>query len=226
MKINFKTILFTLVFVTASSQLFSQDLVNKLSKQLCECLEKEQIKDPNEMNGCFEDIIVNNLKDIKEYYKAKTLDEINMEEFGGKIGAKLIKECQYVLDNFNSGGLDDDQKVDKQSDLKCDDIKRGDFYYTQKNIDKGIDTTYVTITDTMFLERMKNGKTFSLLDIKWTSNCEFTLTFNNSNDPFKKQMSKKGDIYQYEVLQNNANSVFLQFNWKGKEYQFEMVKIE
>lgn len=226
MKINLKTILFTFVFIIASNQLFSQNLVNKLSKQLCECLEKEKIKNINEMNGCFEDIIIDNLKEIKQFYNARTFEEINIEELAGKVGVKMMNECNYVRDNFPSGGLEGDKRVEKQPDLKCDDIRKGDFYYVKTAPNQVQDTTYVTITDKMYLERMKKGQTYSLLDINWTSDCKFTLTFSESNDPFKKEMSKKGDIYQYEVVQNNANSMFLQINWKGKDYQFEMFKMK
>lgn len=73
---------------------------------------------------------------------------------------------------------------------------------------------------------MRNGRTYSLLEIKWKNECKFELEFQESNDPLKKEISQPGDIYKYEILVNDENSIFLKTFWQKREYQFELVKIK
>ncbi len=221
------TLILTILFIGFNYSLNAQDIIDKLSKKLCKCIEKQEVKNPDEMGPCFEDLLIKNFNEIKEHYDAKTMDDLDMETIGNKIGAKMIKECPYVLDNFPTGIVGNEEKVTKQQDLNCDDLKNGDFYYLTKRPDMGIvDTTFVTISKNMFLERMKNGRTYSLLDIKWKDNCEFDLIFKESNDPLKKEVSKAGDVYEYEILTNGIESFFLKVNWMERTYQFELFKIK
>jgi hypothetical protein len=227
MKETYRIITISILLLGTSYNLSAQDIIDKLSKKLCKCIEKQEVKNANEMGPCFEDLLINNWKEIKEHYKAETMEDINMEEVGNKIGAKMIKECHYVLENFPSGVVGDEEKVEKQPDLNCIDLKKGDFYYLTERPEVGIvDTTFVTISNDMFLERMKNGKTYSLLNIKWKENCEFDLIFKESNDPMKKEISKTGDVYEYEILTNSSESVFLKTIWMDRSYQFELIKIK
>lgn len=227
MKETYSIIILSILLLGTSYNLSAQDIIDKLARKLCKCIEKQEVKSAAEMGPCFEDLLISNLKKIKEHYKVETIDEINMEEVGNKIGAKMLKECPYVLDNFPSGIVGNDEKVKKEPDLKCDDLKNGDFYYLTERPEFGIvDTTFVTISNNMFLERMKNGRTYSLLNIKWKDNCEFDLTFKESNDPMKKEFSKSGDVYEYEILTNGSESLFLKTIWIEKSYQFELIKMK
>ncbi|MFD1015470.1 hypothetical protein [Winogradskyella rapida] len=227
MKKTKRIIILSIILLGTSYNLTAQEIIDKLTKELCKCIEKQEVKNTTEMEPCFEDLLISNLKEIKEHYKAETMDDINMEEVGNKIGAKMIKECPYVLDNFPSGVIGNEEKLTKQPDLKCDDLKKGDFYYLTERPEVGIvDTTFVTISNNMFLERMKNGRTYSLLDIQWKDNCEFDLTFKESNDPMKKEFSKSGDVYEYEILTNGNKSLFLKTTWMERSYQFELIKIK
>lgn len=227
MKETYRIITISILLLGMSYNLSAQDIIDKLSKKLCKCIEKQEVKNANEMGPCFEDLLINNWKEIKEHYKADTMEDIDMEEVGNKIGAKMIKECPYVLDNFPSGVVGNEEKVNKQPDLNCKDLKKGDYYYLTERPEGGIvDTTFVTISNNMFLERMKSGKTYSLLNIKWKENCEFDLIFKESNDPMKKEFSKNGDVYEYEILTNSSESVFLKTTWMDRSYQFELIKIK
>ena len=146
------------------------------------------------------------------------MEDLDIEEIGNKLGAKMVKECDYVLDNFPSGIVGNKEKVTKEPDLNCEDLKKGDFYYVNKRTETGIsDTTFVTISNDVFLERMKNGRTYSLLNIEWKEDCKFSLKFKESNDPMKKEISRPGDIYEYEILTNGEKSVFLNVFWRGRD---------
>ena len=227
MKRTFRVKLLVFLLTGITNSLSAQDIVDKLSRKLCKCIEKTEVKNANEMGPCFEDLIISNLNEIKKHYNAETMDDIDMDEIGNKIGTKMIKDCPYMLDTFPSGVVGNEEKVSKQSNLKCGDLKKGDFYYLTERPEGGIvDTTFVTISNDMFLERMKNGKTYSRLNIKWKENCEFDLIFRESNDPIKKELSKDGDIYEYEILTNDSESVFLKTIWMDRSYQFELIKIK
>jgi hypothetical protein len=224
---NLYTLTLTLLLIGFNYNLNAQDIIDKMSKKLCKCIEKQEVKKPDEMGPCFEELLISNFNEIKEHYNAKTMADLDMETIGNKIGAKMIKECPYVLDNFPTGVVGNEEKVAKQLDLNCDDLKNGDYYYLTKRPDIGtIDTTFVTISNSMFLERMKSGRTYSLLDIKWKDNCEFDLIFKESNDPMKKEVSKPGDVYEYEILTNGTKSFFLKVNWMERTYQFELFKLK
>ena len=206
---------------------YAQDIFDNLSKKLCECIEKEQVKSPDGIQPCFENLLVDNLIEVKKYYNAKTINDVDMDDFGGKIGARMIKECEYVADNFPSGVVGSEKKVEKQENLDCKSLKKGNFYYlTGSPNSKVLDTTFVTVSNNMFLERMKNGRTYSLLNVNWKDNCKFDLIFKESNDPIKKTMSEPGEKYEYEILSNNEKSVFLKVLWGKTEHQFELFKID
>tara|TARA_R110002073_G_scaffold335466_1_gene527517 strand:- start:713 stop:1387 length:675 start_codon:yes stop_codon:yes gene_type:complete len=222
-----KPLFFALVFLLLNQYSFSQDIFDSLSKKLCECIEKEQVKNTDGIQPCFENLLVDNLIKIKEHYNAKTIDDIDMDDFGGKIGARMIKECEYVSDNFPSGVVGSEKKIEKQENLDCKSLKKGNFYYlTGRPNSKVMDTTFVTVSNNMFLERMKNGRTYSLLNINWKDDCKFDLIFKESNDPIKKNMSEPGEKYEYEILSNNEKSVFLKVLWGKIEHQFELFKID
>lgn len=227
MKRPYQIILPFLICFGVNTNLSAQEIIDKLSKKLCKCVEKGEVKNVSEMGPCFEELLINNLKEIKEYYNAETMDDIDMGEIGNKIGAKMIKECEYVVKTFPTTMAGNEKEVTKEPDLKCDDLKSGNFYYLTTRPEVGImDTTFVTISNNMFLERMKNGRTYSMLNIKWKDDCRFDLVFIESNDPFKKELSKPGDVYEYEVLTNGNESLFIKSNWMGRNYQFELIKIE
>lgn len=214
-------------FISSFSQIFGQDIYDKMVKEICECIEKEKVKDASGIGSCFEELLVNNLIELKKHYSVQTMADLDLEKMGYKIGAKLIKECDYAIDNFLSGNVDSTKEVPKQQNLNCDDLKNGDFYYVNKIPEMGIvDTTFVTISKDMYLERMNNGRTYSLLKIKWKDDCKFSLEFRESNDPWKKEISNPGDIYEHEIMTNGEKSFLLTLFWRGKSNQFELFKLD
>lgn len=66
-----------------------------------------------------------------------------------------IKKLGFVLNTFPTGVVGNEKKASKQPDLKCDDLKNRDFYYLTERPQNGIvDTTLLTISNKIFLERM------------------------------------------------------------------------
>lgn len=194
----------------------------KLSKQFCKCLEENNITSLKVAEPCFEQVMFKNADELYKFYKVNKFEDIDFDAIGNQIAVYLVKECDYIqpylIDPIESKTKD----TLSYKKLECKRIK-GDFYYVQMNqFTMKSDSTFVTITDNIYLERMKNGKTFSLLDIEWIDDCNFEIIFKESNDPFKKALSKKGDVYKYEIISSTYNSFQILMKWKEQEYKFTL----
>src|SRR5690606_34576635 len=102
MNISHRNITVAILLLFTSHQLTSQDLIDKLARKLCKCVEKQQDKSLSAMDICFEDLLMNNYKAIKKYYKVDNIDDVDLESFGIKIGIKVVKECPYVIESMAS----------------------------------------------------------------------------------------------------------------------------
>jgi hypothetical protein len=56
----------------------------------------------------------------------------------------------------------------------------------------------LTIKNGLYEETFEDG-TYSRLTFKWVSDCEFELTFIESNHSIRKNLSKKDDVYHYSI---------------------------
>lgn len=202
-KIYLSILFFFLIFSAAS-----QNLYEELSKQLCDCI--DDTPSLEELNICSERLIIKNYDPILKHFDVNSFDEVNMDEFTSGLIAKLGKNCEKAQALLNEGNqIYIDEKTYKES-LNCEDLKDGEFYYFASEYAKEAnDTTFVTIKNKNYMERMKGGKTYSNLTINWKSNCEFELKFVNSNDPFKRELSGKGDVYSYKILATYPEYVVL-----------------
>lgn len=220
-----KSLLFLFFIIIFSNPIFSQDMSKKLAEKICKCLEKEKIKTIEQMNPCFEKVLIENLKEIYKVYKVKSIEELDFNKLGIEIGAKLMKECDYALEKLTPEENKFKKNFVPEKNLDCSNLKNGDFYYLNLNtITKTKDTTFVTIKKNMFLERMNNGRTYAMLDISWKNDCEFELIFKDSNDPLKNAMSKSGEKYNYKVVSSTSNYFILKLFWRKKEYKIEFFK--
>ncbi|MEM6894773.1 MAG: hypothetical protein AAF554_13860 [Bacteroidota bacterium] len=221
---SFKLLLYTFLGCL-SFQVHGQDFYEKLSKKLCSCLEREKIETADQMPLCYEQILFGNMEEIKKHYQVASLNDIDAEALGSKVAAQLLKHCDYALKVLAKEEKQEKKTVTKQANLTCKDLRSGDFYYLNEISNQQVpDTTHVTISGNMFLERMKGGRTFSLLNIEWTDDCNFVLVFKESNDPLKEELSKPGDEYVYEVMTNGPESFVLKLFWKKEEFQIEVFK--
>ena len=222
---NIHTLIFVLVIIIPSC-FYGQEIHEKMANEICKCAEKQNVKEIEGIEACMQNVLIDNAEKLMKFHKVKLMTDLSDDVFVD-IGIKFSKKCDYAY------GLIDDpvkEKIDTIKDsepLKCSDIREGDYYYlTPVNIEQTkIDTTFVTITKTNFFERMKSGRTYSHLKIKWITDCQFDLEFIESNDPYKKLLSTPGEIYSYEIVGTSEDSVFLKLIYRKSEYHFEMIKI-
>lgn len=220
-----KTLIIFFLIISFSFSSFGQGMPEKLAKKICKCMEKEKITTIEEMTPCFEKVLVDNLKEIYKVYKITSLEEFDFDKLGLEIGIKLMKECDYVLENLTPDEYKFKKDFVPEQTLDCSKLKTGEFHYlTLNTLTKTNDTTFVTIKNNMFLERMNSGRTYSMLDINWIDDCKFELIFKDSNDPIKSVMSESGEKYNYEVVSSTSNSFILKLFWRKKEYKIELFK--
>lgn len=198
-----------------------------MSNQICECIDLNKAENVDQMMPCIEQAALKNVEALKAENGVESITEIDTDLMGNKVGARLLKTCDRAITIFGNAGQTNEKIVEKQKNLSCADIKNGEFYYLTNQLNgQNADTTYVTISDDLFLERMKYGRTFSLLNVSWKSDCEFELEFVQSNDPLKRELSTPGEIYKYEIIRIEGPSVFVKVFWKNEEFQVELVKLK
>lgn len=222
-----KKLLLTLAFVTLiSNYSFSQDVYDTMSTQICNCIDSRGAENFDQMMPCIENAMLDNVEALKAENGVESIADIDTDMMGNKVGAILLKTCDRAVTIFGNAGQTSEKIVEKQENISCSDIKNGEFYYLTNQLNgTKADTTYVTISDDLFLERMDNGRTFSLLNVSWKSDCEFELEFVKSNDAFKKELSAPGEVYKYEVMRIEGRSVFVKVFWRNEEFQVELVKL-
>lgn len=219
------SLLNVILLTSCGNILFGQDILDNLSKEMCECIEVSAYKDSSEIEPCYIALFEKNRKQIREFYTTTELTESQMYEFANKIAAKNIYNCEYVKKKFPTGAVG--EKRTKQTNVDCDDLKESKFYYLiQAPNSSRKDTTFVTISKDEYLEKMRDRTTFSRLKIIWRDDCNFDLIFQESDDPLKKEMFQKGQIISYEVIANENDSFFLELEWQGQIIQGQMFKLK
>ncbi len=217
-------LLFTLLFFASfHSKILSQELVEQSAIKMCDCIELNEYKNASEVGPCYDKLLIKHENLIQEYYDTKELSEVQINEFFNKIAAKTASNCEYIKENFPTGIVG--EKRTKQSDVKCDDLKEGEFYYlTQRPASKIQDTTFVSISKDNYYEKMRNRTTYSYSKIVWKDNCRYDLIFEKSDDPFKKELIKKGELFRYEIIANEEKSFFVEIDYKGTVFQYQIFK--
>ena len=214
-------VLGSLLLISCGDKLSGQEILNSLSKEMCNCIKSNNYKNSAEIGPCYDELFANNMKAIREYYDSKELSEYQIEEFRNKIAVKTLENCKYIKNHFPTGIVG--EKRTRQTNINCSDLKNGDFFYlTQRPDSKIKDTTFVTISGDTYLEKMRNQTTYSELKINWTNECEYELIFEKSNDPFKKERFKAGDLFKYEIIANENTSFFVEMDWEGTVLQFQI----
>ncbi len=92
-----------------------------------------------------------------------------------------------------------------------------EFYYLEYDGDK---KTIVKTDKNFWIETFPDG-TYSKLSYKWISKNRFELEFIESNNSAKKNFSKKGDQYIYQIINKENN-----FYWILVESPAEIVKFK
>lgn len=89
------------VLVLLSHVAFSQDLMNKMSKDACGCIEKKTAQGEKDiqqlMQACVMEAMMNNMNEFMQQYGDAMQDPKKMESFGMELGLKLTKDCPAFM---------------------------------------------------------------------------------------------------------------------------------
>jgi hypothetical protein len=192
--------------------------MGKLNRAYCECLEDtKDLPDSLRVDSCDVRVLTDTLGNIETDSAAEVL--LN------ELHVYLQRNCKDYVRLLDSLDKDENWKrIDKKektrlTDIQCQEfIKYKQLYY----IEPTLDTTYVTIENDIWTERLKRGQYESRLSMKWTTGCDFTLTFIESNDPVKGKLSKKGDKYTYRILDKKDSYFLLVGTVKKVSLQFKV----
>lgn len=213
------------LLLSCSSKLSSQDILDNLSKEMCECIALGKYKNSSEISPCYDKLLKKHRDLIEDFYNTSELTEQHIYDFNNKIAAKtIVNNCDYIKKNFPTGIVAETRT--KQSNIVCEDLKEGNFYYLTQRPNVSIqDTTFVTISKSSYIEKMRNKTTFSRCKIIWKDDCKYDLIFEESDDSFKKEMVMKGEVFSYEIIANEKESFFVKIKYREAVYQYEIFKI-
>ena len=216
----------TLILLTSCrNKITGQEILDKLSNEMCQCIELAEYKNSSEIQPCYDKLYEKYGDLVKGYYKTNELTDFQIIQFNNKIAAKTVDNCEYIKNNFPVGIVG--EKRTKQKNLNCDDLREINFFYVNQVPGSNIlDTTFGSIMKNGYIEKKRRKTTFLRSKIIWKDNCEFDLIFEESNDPFFKELFQKGQLFNYTIIANEEKSFFLESKWKGEVFQRQMFKIE
>jgi hypothetical protein len=89
------------VLLLLSHVAFSQDLMNKMSKDACGCIEKKTAQGEKDvqqlMQACMMEAMTNNMNEFMQQYGDAMQDPKKIESFGMELGMKLTKDCPAFM---------------------------------------------------------------------------------------------------------------------------------
>jgi len=136
---------------------------------------------------------------------------------------RVCSEFKLLLDRLNPPNeYRSIKEIPKQiiKNKECKSFKSiTNFYYKEHNGD----TVNLNISDKYWIDNFKNG-TYSKLKIDWEGDCQFTITFLESNNELRANFSYPGDKYKYTMINKTENYFEVAIEVVGTE-QMELFKL-
>jgi hypothetical protein len=131
------------------------------------------------------------------------LTDQQMRELASNIFYRLQRNCvefKKILE-ARDPPRGDWSVVDKKPVSKLDQEGCRSFLEHEKYayLESTGDTVVLHIENGYWTDRFKNG-TYSKLKFNWIGDCEFEIEFVESNNYIRKNLSKPGDKYRYQIL--------------------------
>jgi hypothetical protein len=200
---NIKFIVF-LLFVSFKS--FSQSTLDKdsLITKMCETLkENSSFSDTIKMKAVMEKHLSIFLKYLNDSSKMDELNQIDIrfqrqcKEYGELIDRINIQKGDWKRVNAKPN-------TELKKEVCLDFLKYENYYYLSSNGD----TVRLAIDKYFWVDHFKDG-TYSKLKFYWINDCEFEIEFIESDNYSRKQFSKPGDKYKYQILNKDDKSYFM-----------------
>jgi hypothetical protein len=195
-----KASIFLTYFLIISCRVFSQtDAINdSLINEICKTLNS----DKNLADSA-------RFREISQKHIYPVVIKIDTSKRGDAfkfISARLQRNCnefKLMIERMypNKGDwVHEDKKPISSLDKEiCKDfIQIGKYYYLEANGD----TVHLTIENNIWEDHFLDG-TYSKLKFYWTGDCEFEIEFVDSNNETRKNFSRPGDKYKYQILEKD-----------------------
>lgn len=136
------------------------------------------------------------------------MSESQQEKLFDYVFVRLQRNCKEFFQMLAKGSEQkgDWESLDKKpaSSLNkevCNEFNtRTKYYYRESNGD----TVRVVVDKGFWEEKFMDG-TYSKLKFRWVGDCEFELEFISSNHHIRKNLSRKGEKYRYQLLEKVNN---------------------
>lgn len=134
--------------------------------------------------------------------------EEKIEEIGMSIFFRFQRNCvefAEILDALNPPKGDWERVAEKpKSKLNKSSCREFLDHKDYTYLEATGDTVKLRIEGNYWIDYFKDG-TYSKLRFDWVSACEFEIEFLESNNDIRKNFSKPGDIYRYQILDKKDN---------------------
>ena len=139
---------------------------------------------------------------LENYPEDKRKNIISNVEF------RLQRNCKIYWQILNRNSLlnknweaVDTKPLTKLNRTYCKDFLK---YKKYKYLETEGDTFNLTIGNGYWIDHFMDN-TYSKLKFYWINDCEFEIEFIESNNEIRKELSKSGDKYRYQILDKKQN---------------------
>lgn len=173
--------------------------IESAANEICECLNNHEYLDSLKTAECYEKTFNDRTQWI--------FDQDELNRISTQIAKELGRTCQAALiDKSLNSENSSIRIVEEPGDSKLEQKvcrlfteQQGLFY-----VESFGDTTRAAFENGVYKESFPDGS-FSRLNFKWTEGCRFELEFVESNHYVKKDFSKPGEIYKYQVIDHKPD---------------------
>jgi hypothetical protein len=140
------------------------------------------------------------------------MSETQAREAQQRVFYRLQQTClsfKRILEKLDPVNKGDWQEVDSKP-LPAADKSVCKEFAQRKNysyLERSGDTVHITVDNGIWTDRFEDG-TYSKLHFRWISDCEFQIEFIESNNRSRKNFSKPGDKFSYQIL-SRENGAYL-----------------
>ncbi|MBL7743136.1 MAG: hypothetical protein JNN00_06625 [Chitinophagaceae bacterium] len=106
------------------------------------------------------------------------------------------------------------------SETSEDDLRHFFQLRNFKYVEANGDTTSVKVTDTSWVDHFRDG-TYSRLSLRKVKENEYVISFMESDNILRKNLSKPGDKYRYKILKRYQNYYLMYVEPVGSDVKSE-----
>ncbi len=199
----------TLLAFLVSSTLFAQrtSFTDSMSVEICKTFTNEvNLEDSVRVQYAF----FKHAEAFISRFEAKEADEMMTRVYFQmqKTCPEFYRVLEALTPSTTSWKMVDKEPASRASEKDC----REFFTYKELSyLEATGDTTRLVVNGNSWTDMFTDG-TYSKLSLEKKNNCDFTITFIESNNMTRSSLSKKGDRFRYKILskENGYYNMFLE----------------